>query len=134
LSAAGRRRRQRPDHVPDRWLGVPSVASDGHPVFSSEVWNILASSLGWSDRESQIVPALLDDLKEAAIAARLGISRHTVHTHTERLYRKMGITSRVGLVRRVFLEYLSLVRRHAIRRRLPGRQPQSRLSCRRPQR
>jgi DNA-binding NarL/FixJ family response regulator len=75
-------------------------------VFSDEVWRALAGSLGWSHRESQIVPELFDDRKETAIAARLGISRHTVHTHIERLYRKMGITSRVELARRVFLEYM----------------------------
>ena len=76
------------------------------PMFSDEMWRILARSLGWSHRESEIVPALLDDRKGTAIAAHLGISRHTVHTHTERLYRKMGITSRVELVRRIFVEYL----------------------------
>jgi len=79
-------------------------------VFSNETWRVLADSLRLSHRESQIVPALLDDRKEIAIAADLGISRHTVHTHTERLYRKMGVTSRVGLVRCVFIEYLNLTR------------------------
>ena len=77
-------------------------------VFSNETWRVLAGSLRLSHRESQIVPALLDDRKEIAIAADLGISRHTVHTHTERLYRKMGVTSRVELVRCVFFEYLNL--------------------------
>jgi DNA-binding CsgD family transcriptional regulator len=79
-------------------------------VFSSEIWRALSRSLGLSQREAQIVPALLDDEKESAIARRLGISRHTVHTYTERLYRKIGVTSRVGVVRRVFIEYLFLAK------------------------
>ena len=78
--------------------------------FSSGVWRHLGHSLGWSKRESQIVPALFADEKESAIATRLGISRHTVHTYTGRLYRKMGVTSRVGLVQRIFLEYMSLAK------------------------
>ncbi|HEY3100937.1 MAG TPA: helix-turn-helix transcriptional regulator [Methylomirabilota bacterium] len=85
-------------------------------MFSDEVWRRLAMSLRWSERESQIVPALLEDEKESAIATRLGISRHTVHTYTERLYRKMGVSSRVGLVRRVFVEYMSLARRSSVPR------------------
>jgi DNA-binding NarL/FixJ family response regulator len=80
-------------------------------MFSNAVWRRLALSLRLSERESQIVPALLEDKKESAIATHLGISRHTVHTYTERLYRKMGVSSRVGLVRRVFVEYISLARR-----------------------
>jgi DNA-binding NarL/FixJ family response regulator len=79
-------------------------------VFSTEVWRRLATSLRLSRRESEIVWALFDDKKESAIATHLGISRHTVHTYTERLYRKMGVSSRVGLVRRVFVEYMSLAR------------------------
>src|SRR5262245_45797481 len=82
-------------------------------VISDEMWRALARSLGWSHRQSEIVPALFDDRKETAIAAGLGISRHTVHTHTERLYRKMGITSRVELVRRIFVEYLRVARTQA---------------------
>ena len=75
-------------------------ARPGQEAFSNEAWRQLARSLGLSKRESQIVPALFDDNKESAIATQLGISRHTVHTYTERLYRKMGVSSRVGLVRR----------------------------------
>lgn len=78
-------------------------------VFSKEMWHRLARSLGLSKREAQIVPALFDDEKESAIAKHLGISRHTVHTYTARLYRKMGVTSRVGLARRIFVEYMWLV-------------------------
>ena len=91
-----------------------ATASVGPSTFSNDVWRRLAVSLRWSERESQIEPALLEDKKESAIATHLGISRHTVHTYTERLYRKMGVTSRVGLVRRVFLEYMSMVRRSRV--------------------
>ena len=93
-----------------RGLRIRSLTPPGPSLFSNETWRDLERSLGLSRRESQIVPALFDDLKESAIATHLGISRHTVHTYTERLYRKMGVSSRVGLVRRIFVEFMSLAR------------------------
>jgi len=66
-------------------------------------------SLGLSPRERQIVRRVFDDLKENAIADDLSISPHTVHTHVERLYHKLGIGSRCEIVVRVFREYLALL-------------------------
>jgi DNA-binding NarL/FixJ family response regulator len=80
----------------------------GRLVFPGGVWRVLAGSLELSRRESEIVQAVFDDEKESAIAVNLGISSHTVHTHLERLYRKLGVTSRAALVYRVFVEYLWL--------------------------
>jgi DNA-binding NarL/FixJ family response regulator len=86
--------------------GAPPVRSFGRLVFSHEIWRLLARSLGLSERECQIVQALFDDQKESAIGSDLGISQHTVHTHIERLYRKLKVNSRAALVGRVFVEYL----------------------------
>ena len=80
----------------------------GPLVFPDSTWRALARQLKLSDRESQILQAVFDDEKESVIAANLGISSHTVHTHLERLYRKLGVSSRVSLLRRVFFEYLRL--------------------------
>jgi DNA-binding NarL/FixJ family response regulator len=102
-----------------RGLRSRSLSPPGPSLFSNETWRDLERSLRLSRRESQIVPALLDDEKESAIATHLGISRHTVHTYTERLYRKMGVRSRVGLVRRVFIEYILLAREPGVSRRQP---------------
>ena len=63
--------------------------------------------LALSGRESEILQAVFDDQKESCIAANLGISAHTVHTHLERIYRKLHVSSRVELVVRVFAAYLS---------------------------
>ena len=59
-------------------------------MFSDSIWRLLAGSLELSQREFQILQAVFDDQKESAIAANLGISSHTVHTHLERLYHKLG--------------------------------------------
>jgi DNA-binding CsgD family transcriptional regulator len=58
----------------------------------------LGRVLALSPRELEIARGVMADEKEMAIAVRLGISVHTVHTHLERIYRKMGVSSRVQLV------------------------------------
>jgi DNA-binding NarL/FixJ family response regulator len=96
-----------PAHPATRLLGARGVRPSGRSMFSDSIWRLLAGSLELSQREFQILQAVFDDQKESAIAANLSISSHTVHTHLERLYHKLGVTSRVTLVSRVFVEYLT---------------------------
>jgi DNA-binding NarL/FixJ family response regulator len=66
------------------------------------------NSLGISDtdRELQIIQGIFDDRKKFAIADELTMSVHTVHTHVERLYRKLGVSSRAALVLYILSEHL----------------------------
>ena len=95
------------DERPDSTQALASAPESGRAIFSDEAWRHLADELQLSGRESQIVRGVFDDQTEPAIAAHLGISSHTVHTHLDRLYRKLGVSSRVALVLRVVAEYLS---------------------------
>jgi DNA-binding NarL/FixJ family response regulator len=61
-----------------------------------------------SRRECQVVDGVLGDLKESAIALRLGLSPQTVHGYLKRVYRKLDVHDRGGLHRRIFHEWLSL--------------------------
>jgi DNA-binding CsgD family transcriptional regulator len=61
-----------------------------------------------SRRQIQIIRAVFDDDKEATMAAALGISTHTVHTHLERIYRRLEIHDRVELVLLILAEFLRL--------------------------
>ena len=76
-------------------------------ILSPNAWRRIANSLRISDRELQIIQEIFDDRKESAIAGDLAISVHTVHTHLERLYRKLGVSTRVGLILYILAEYLS---------------------------
>ena len=67
-------------------------------IVPHDAWKVIAKSLRISDRELQIIQGIFDDRKEFAIADELTMSVHTVHTHVERLYRKLGVSSRVTLV------------------------------------
>jgi DNA-binding NarL/FixJ family response regulator len=56
----------------------------------------------------QIVRGVFDDHKEEQIGCELGISRHTVNTYFQRIYRKLRVSSRPQLILRVMAEYLRL--------------------------
>ena len=72
-------------------------------------WQSIVSTLGLSDREAQLAVLILgDDSCESAMAASLSISPHTVHSHLERLYRKLRVTSRCQVVSRLFQQYVNL--------------------------
>ena len=51
-----------------------------------------------SPREREILELICSDLDDAAIAARLNLSRNTVRNHVARLYAKIGVNRRSGAV------------------------------------
>ena len=73
----------------------------------NDQWHSIAAFLDLSARQLQIARCVFDGLDEASISRELAISSHTVHTHLDRLYKKLHINSRCELVVRVFLAYLS---------------------------
>ena len=79
-------------------------------LLNERSWAAIGSSLRCSRRELEILTSLIEDRldTEDAIGRALGISPHTVHTHLERLYRKVGVASRAHLIVRVFAEYVQL--------------------------
>lgn len=84
----------------------PRPLMKGSDILSSAQWQDVCTRLKLSDRELEVVVGVFDDLKEAAIASRLGISAHTVHTHLERLYRKLGVNGRGRMIIEVLAEHL----------------------------
>ncbi len=81
----------------------------GRSLFAADAWKSIAESLRLSPRELQIVQCVFDDETEESIAQRLSISSHTVHSHMERVYRKLRVTSRVQLVIRTVAEHAHLI-------------------------
>lgn len=62
------------------------------------VANSVASPEALTAREAQILALLADGLVNKQIAARLGISRHTVKTHLAALFHKLGVSTRAEAV------------------------------------
>ena len=81
-------------------------ASHGFPL-SARSWCTIATGLQLSERELQVIQGVFDGRSEAAIAQRLHLSAHTIHSHLCRIYRKLDVTSRAALTLRVFAEYLA---------------------------
>jgi DNA-binding CsgD family transcriptional regulator len=70
--------------------------SDALAVYADETISIpLGTNL--SRREAQVAQLLLAGGTRAEIGELLGISPHTVHTHVERIFRKLSVHSRVQL-------------------------------------
>jgi len=53
-------------------------------------------------RELQIVELMFDGLRNRDIAERLGISHRTVQVHFYNIYNRLGVHSRVQLVKHLF--------------------------------
>lgn len=86
-------------------VAAPPVSGRG--VFTPQQWEHLRRKLDLSGRQLEIVQCVFDDWVSGRIALELGISDHTVHTHVERLYRKLGVNSRCELIVRVVAECLN---------------------------
>jgi DNA-binding CsgD family transcriptional regulator len=75
-----------------------------------EEWMAIIDVLKLSEREAQIINYVLTDDSEQMIATRIGISPHTVHSHLERLYRKLDVHSRCQVAVVVFKTFVALTR------------------------
>lgn len=80
----------------------------GSALLSDQAWEEITRSLRLSGRELDIVQGVFDDKTELAIADDLGISPYTVHTHFDRLHRKLDVHDRAQMLLRVVQEYLRL--------------------------
>jgi len=85
------------------WLrGVPQCP------LAAEKLHAIGMTLNLTARELQIIRGFLDGRHEDTIARELGISRHTVHAHLGRVYKKLNVDCCTGLLLRVFNEYVAL--------------------------
>lgn len=84
LLAASVLQAERPDPDP-RFVVVVSEATDGHAV---------TDRFGLTPREAEVAELLARRQTNREIAETLGISRHTVRHHAERVFMKLGVHSR----------------------------------------
>ena len=82
--------------------------SRGASLLSEHVWLEIACTLRLTKRELQIVQGVFDNLPKTGIARRLKISEHTVHTHLNRLFKKLNVTTRSALVLRIMEQLITL--------------------------
>ena len=80
----------------------------GAAFLSNHAWREIASTLGITKRELQIVQSVFDNQHESDIAKRFKLSPHTVHMHLNRLFKKLNVTSRTELVLRIVEQMVAL--------------------------
>jgi len=87
--------------------GAPIVSFVIDPKFlPADDWDEIRRELRLSVREADIASLIVDNAPNRMLAKQLSISAHTVHSHLERLCRKLEIGSREELITRVFQTYV----------------------------
>lgn len=76
----------------------------GSTLLDDQQWERVRTVLRLSGREIEIARGVFDDKKDHAIANELGVSPHTVHSYLIRIYRKLGVASRLQLALRIVAE------------------------------
>jgi DNA-binding NarL/FixJ family response regulator len=94
---------------------VEEVLRGGSPM-TSEIARLMldrfnrlgatGASTELSDRERDVLKAMVDGLAKKEIAERLGLSIHTVDTYTRRIYRKLHVNTLGGAVAKALREGL----------------------------
>jgi DNA-binding NarL/FixJ family response regulator len=87
-------------------LETVRMVARGHVVFDSAMWDALSEEEERSDTEeihlsprgSEILVLLSKGFGNREIAEELGVSIETVKTHIERLYKRLGVTTRTDAV------------------------------------
>lgn len=99
----------------DLTLSVRSIVDENDPTTTISLLTLLEAGVHGipeiyahqlSPRENDVAALVIDGLHDQEIAARLSISHHTARQYLKAVYRKLGVSSRVDLVRLVLLQAL----------------------------
>ena len=80
----------------------------GASLLSDSAWLEITNALGLTKRELEMIQSIFDNLPEKDIAKRFSISEHPVHTHLNRLFKKLTVTTRTELVLRVVEQMIGI--------------------------
>lgn len=75
------------------------------PSHPSEVVSLLVEALGLTERETQVVRAVIEGRSTRQIADALHLSAYTVQDHLKAVFEKAGVRSRRELVARLFFDH-----------------------------
>jgi DNA-binding CsgD family transcriptional regulator len=87
--------------VVDRFLADVIDSRDGWMAVRSTLGGVSADIAGLSPREEQLAALICRGLQNKAIAFEMGLSEYTVENYLRRLYRKLNVRNRAGLVSRI---------------------------------
>jgi DNA-binding NarL/FixJ family response regulator len=79
----------------------------GHQFCTASEWRAVCEHFALSERESCVARRLVEGATERVVASELGLSPHTVHTYTWRIYRRVGVQNRQALTLRLVHQFRS---------------------------
>ena len=82
------------------WQLLPHIPSEG--LLSPEEWVGIGELFGFTGRELNVAILLFETKTRAGIARKLGKSAGSVRKRIDKVFRKMNVRDRVGLVHRVW--------------------------------
>ena len=100
LPVAGNDQAQRRRRMVAEFCKLIGAALDGNDGNGNGAAKSLSAGLGLSPRVRQTLDGLLRGDQEKEIAARMGVSKHTVHVYVKQLYRRFNVSSRGELLAR----------------------------------
>ncbi|WP_031486736.1 response regulator transcription factor [Streptomyces bicolor] len=83
----------------DELLTAIRLVGAGHCYVSAPASRLLADSPRFTNREQEVLRLLANGATDDEIASRLRISKHTVHSHLDRIGEKTGTRRRFDLAR-----------------------------------
>jgi DNA-binding CsgD family transcriptional regulator len=87
--------------VVDQFLADLIDSRDGWMAVRTTLGGVSSDVTGLSPREEQLAALICRGLQNKAIAFEIGLSEYTVENYLRRLYRKLGVRNRAGLVSRM---------------------------------
>jgi len=91
--------------------GTPKRDASLPELFTGAQWRDLGTALELTPRQRQIARLICRGHTNARIAGQLGTSFDTIRMHTRALYRKLEVTSRVGVPVRLVLVHRGMAGR-----------------------
>jgi len=67
-----------------------------------DLWQNIANQLALAPQQVRIVELILRGLQDKEIVTTLGLSLPTVRTYLSRIFDRVGVSDRIGLVLRIF--------------------------------
>ena len=70
--------------------------------FTPALWQHVINTLEFSPQQARVVSLILQGKQDKEIVAEMGLSRDTIRTYLRRVFDRLGVDDRVGVVLRVF--------------------------------
>jgi DNA-binding CsgD family transcriptional regulator len=90
----------RPEKAPKAWYLLPEKPAEG--LLTTEEWIEIGSIFGLTGRELDVAILIFEDRTRASMARRLSRSSGGIRKRVDRVFRKLNVKGKLGLVQRIW--------------------------------